>query len=221
MGDKVAFVTGASRGIGKGIALELAEAGYDVALTARTTFDGESREHSSTLKVGYELRSPGRSASTAELGAGRRPALPHGAGRPARPSVARLGRRRRPGGVGAHRRPREQRALRRARAHGLHPRHASTRAARPPRSQRARTGCAHQGDRAADDRARWRHRDQHHVGRRATAIRRRPPGRAAGVSATRSARVRFTASPGSSRWRTGVPASAPSTCSRDSSSPSA
>ena len=33
---RVAFVTGASRGIGKAIAIELARAGYDVAATART-----------------------------------------------------------------------------------------------------------------------------------------------------------------------------------------
>ena len=32
----VAFITGASRGIGKACALELADAGYRVAITART-----------------------------------------------------------------------------------------------------------------------------------------------------------------------------------------
>ena len=51
MGDRrVAFVTGASRGIGKGIAIHLARAGFDVAITARTVEEGERREHSSTAK---------------------------------------------------------------------------------------------------------------------------------------------------------------------------
>ena len=36
MARKVAFVTGASRGIGKACALHLARAGFDVAVTART-----------------------------------------------------------------------------------------------------------------------------------------------------------------------------------------
>ncbi len=37
---KVAFVTGASRGIGRACAVALAEAGYDVAVSARTMVDG-------------------------------------------------------------------------------------------------------------------------------------------------------------------------------------
>ncbi len=47
---KVAFITGASRGIGKACALELADAGYRIAITARTVTEGEPREHSSTLR---------------------------------------------------------------------------------------------------------------------------------------------------------------------------
>jgi short-subunit dehydrogenase len=37
MHDKVAFITGASRGIGAESAVALARAGYRVAITARTT----------------------------------------------------------------------------------------------------------------------------------------------------------------------------------------
>ncbi len=38
--SKVAVVTGASRGIGKGIALELGAAGFTVYVTGRTTSAG-------------------------------------------------------------------------------------------------------------------------------------------------------------------------------------
>jgi NAD(P)-dependent dehydrogenase (short-subunit alcohol dehydrogenase family) len=63
----IAFVTGASRGIGKAIAEHLAQAGFDVALTARTVKEGEEREHSSTLQHSDTSPLPGSLASTAEL----------------------------------------------------------------------------------------------------------------------------------------------------------
>jgi hypothetical protein len=62
-----AVVTGASRGIGKAIAVHLARAGFDVALTARTVKEGEEREHSSTLRRSDTSPLPGSLSSTAAL----------------------------------------------------------------------------------------------------------------------------------------------------------
>ena len=67
MTDKVAFVTGASRGIGKACALELAAAGFKIAITARTVQEGEQREHSSTLKDTDLSVLPGSLMGTVEL----------------------------------------------------------------------------------------------------------------------------------------------------------
>lgn len=66
MARKRAFVTGASRGIGKAIAQRLAEGGYDIAITARTVEEGEQREHSSTIKKSDTTALPGSLNSTAE-----------------------------------------------------------------------------------------------------------------------------------------------------------
>lgn len=63
----VAFITGASRGIGKSCAIELAKEGLVVAVTARTVLDGEPREHSSTLKASDTTPLPGSLSETAEL----------------------------------------------------------------------------------------------------------------------------------------------------------
>lgn len=60
-GARTALVTGASRGIGKGIALALAKAGYDVAITARTVNEGDAT--SIAPETGESL--PGSLATTA------------------------------------------------------------------------------------------------------------------------------------------------------------
>ncbi|WP_420639163.1 SDR family NAD(P)-dependent oxidoreductase [Candidatus Poriferisocius sp.] len=68
MNDRpVAFVTGASRGIGKACSVYLARAGFDVAVSARTVQEGEQREHSSTVKSSDTSPLPGSLSSTAAL----------------------------------------------------------------------------------------------------------------------------------------------------------
>jgi len=67
MDRKVALVTGASRGIGKAVAVELARIGYDVAVTARTVNAGEAREHSSTLRESDTTPLPGSLSETAAM----------------------------------------------------------------------------------------------------------------------------------------------------------
>lgn len=65
MSDKVAFITGASRGIGAESAVALARAGYRVAITARTLSNGESHDH-----VGSTEALPGSLEATAAAVAG-------------------------------------------------------------------------------------------------------------------------------------------------------
>src|SRR5450432_3884009 len=62
MSHRVAFVTGASRGIGHAIALTLCRAGYDVVL-ASTRIEGDRQ-------IAEELRALGATASTVNLDVG-------------------------------------------------------------------------------------------------------------------------------------------------------
>lgn len=66
MERRVAFITGASRGIGKATAVALAEKGYDVVVTARTVKEGETSDGrplpGSIETTAYEIRERGREA---------------------------------------------------------------------------------------------------------------------------------------------------------------
>ena len=62
---RVAFVTGASRGIGRACALELARRGLDVVVAARTVTGAERLEHSSTVRKSATNPLPGSLEATA------------------------------------------------------------------------------------------------------------------------------------------------------------
>jgi len=61
--QQVAFITGASRGIGAASAIALAEAGFDIAITARSMEEGEHHEHGSSQSNQRSI--PGSLATTA------------------------------------------------------------------------------------------------------------------------------------------------------------
>ncbi len=67
MSQKVALVTGASRGIGKRLSIDLAEAGYDVACVARSSSDRPSKLPGTVDETAEAVRAHGRRALAAGL----------------------------------------------------------------------------------------------------------------------------------------------------------
>ncbi len=65
MSRKVAFITGASRGIGRASALALAGKGFDVVATARTLHEGEKHDYRSTREEAALDSLPGSVEATA------------------------------------------------------------------------------------------------------------------------------------------------------------
>jgi NAD(P)-dependent dehydrogenase (short-subunit alcohol dehydrogenase family) len=63
---RVAFVTGASRGIGEASAVALAESGFDVVVTARTVQEGEQYDYGATREQSRPMALPGSIELTAE-----------------------------------------------------------------------------------------------------------------------------------------------------------
>lgn len=70
--NKVAFITGASRGIGRATALAFARAGFDLAISARTIDEGETHPHALRDKTGAPLSGSLNSTAQAIRDLGRR-----------------------------------------------------------------------------------------------------------------------------------------------------
>jgi NAD(P)-dependent dehydrogenase (short-subunit alcohol dehydrogenase family) len=71
MGRRIAFVTGASRGIGRATALALAERGFDCVLAARSVTGREVHEYSPDQRRSLRRAMPGSLEETAALVRGR------------------------------------------------------------------------------------------------------------------------------------------------------
>ncbi|MFK0089157.1 SDR family NAD(P)-dependent oxidoreductase [Pseudomonas sp. NPDC090755] len=70
--NKVAFITGASRGIGREAALAFARAGFDLAISARTVDEGEQHDHALRDATGEPLAGSLNSTAAAIRALGRR-----------------------------------------------------------------------------------------------------------------------------------------------------
>ncbi len=70
--NKVAFITGASRGIGRATALAFARAGFDLAISARTIDEGETHPHALRDNSGAPLSGSLNSTAQAIRDLGRR-----------------------------------------------------------------------------------------------------------------------------------------------------
>lgn len=70
--NKVAFITGASRGIGRAAALAFARAGFDVAISARTLDEGEQHPHALRDASGAPLPGSLNATAAAIRGLGRK-----------------------------------------------------------------------------------------------------------------------------------------------------
>src|SRR5688572_4994892 len=64
--DRIAIVTGASRGAGRGIAVELGAAGATVYVTGRTTRDEPAGTYDAFLAQGHLTKMPGSIDDTAD-----------------------------------------------------------------------------------------------------------------------------------------------------------
>ena len=213
MSERVAFVTGASRGIGKATAVALAAGGLrrrdhgphgGGGRGARALVDAEVVRHVSSARQPLVDR---------RVRARHGPRGTHRAGRPARPCVARRGRDDSCSTLGV---TSTSSCTTRATSGPATWTASSTRRSSCSRSSSTGTCSPARAEQAAapvDDRARRRHRREHHVGVGLRGPHEAGRRRRLGHGLRRSRRARSNASPASSRSSSATRASGASTCS--------